>query len=446
MQAIKKSVMIVLKALVPVAAASIFLETLWYFYSTLTHFYYNGYILLAVLYGVIFAVFLHMYGGTKIDTEKKRNLILACTIALFITNAIIYVMLSLVALRFFNPLALIASIFVQIAVCSLLYLVLSASVRIIYPPLSCIAVTSGSESDTLTLEKIKAKDTRHRVQSVINVCDLEKSTDVLDAYDTVLVGDVGVQMRNALLSYCYKTGKEILIIPSMHDILMNNSTQYIVDDKLLYIDKYMGFSTEAAFVKRFFDIVFSLLGIIISSPVMAAVAIAIRAYDKGPALFRQKRLTKDGKEFTIVKFRSMIQNAEKKGGTFLVLNDDDRITPVGKFIRATRLDELPQLFNILKGDMSFVGPRPERPELYDIYCKVCPEFIFRLKVKAGLTGYAQVYGKYNTSAEDKVKLDLLYIEQASVMQDLQLLLYTVKIIFVKDSTEGIKDVERAAKK
>ena len=189
-----------------------------------------------------------------------------------------------------------------------------------------------------------------------------------------------------------------------------------------------------------------MLGIIISSPVMAIVAIMIKSYDKGPVFFKQTRLTRNGKEFKVIKFRSMIQNAEKKGGTFLVLEGDDRITPVGRFIRSARIDELPQLFNILKGDMSFVGPRPERPELYEIYCKTCLEFRYRLKVKAGLTGYAQVYGKYNTSAEDKVRLDLLYIEKASLVQDLQLMLYTLKIIFVKESTEGIKDIDKAAKK
>ena len=446
MQAFKRSATLLLKALLPIAASAIFLITLYAYYRSITHFWRNGFLLLAVLYGILFIIFLHMYGGTKLDTEKKRNLILSCAIALLFTNLLIYIVISLIALRFFNPLALVLSMLLQFGVCSILYFVLVGLVRLMYPPQKAVAVISASERDADTVKRIKMRDTKHKIEAEVTVGSVVENIDILEPYPTVILGETDKEARAKILTYCYIHGKEIVIIPSMQDILLNNSTQYIVDDKLLYMDKYVGFSAEAAFIKRAFDIVLSLIGIIITSPIMAVVALLIHGYDKGPALFKQKRLTRNGKEFTIVKFRSMIQNAESSGGTFLVLDDDERITPIGKFIRATRIDELPQLFNILKGDMSFVGPRPERPELYDIYCKACPEFSYRLKVKAGLTGYAQVYGKYNTPAEDKVKLDLLYIEKASVIQDLQLLLYTVKIIFVKDSTEGIKDIDKAAKK
>ena len=154
-------------------------------------------------------------------------------------------------------------------------------------------------------------------------------------------------------------------------------------------------------------------------------------------LYKQVRLTKNGREFKVLKFRSMIQNAEKDGVARLASDHDDRITPIGKIIRMLRLDELPQLFNILKGDMSFVGPRPERPEIAHQYESEMPEFALRLQVKAGLTGYAQVYGKYNTPPYDKVQMDLMYIANQSLLEDLRLMLMTFKILFIPSSTEGV---------
>ena len=172
---------------------------------------------------------------------------------------------------------------------------------------------------------------------------------------------------------------------------------------------------------------------------MLLVAIAIKIQDGGDVFYKQVRLTKNEREFKIIKFRSMVMNAEKNTGVVLAKENDDRITPVGKFIRKVRFDELPQLINILNGDMSFVGPRPERPEIYDKICKNMPEFRYRLVVKAGLTGYAQVYGKYNTSLRDKLLLDLYYIENYSIIDDIKLILLTVKILFNKEATEGITE-------
>ena len=177
---------------------------------------------------------------------------------------------------------------------------------------------------------------------------------------------------------------------------------------------------------------------------MLVAGIAIRCYDGGPAFYRQVRCTKDKREFEIIKFRSMVVDSEKDGKARLAAENDDRITPIGKFIRATRIDELPQFFNILKGDMSFVGPRPERPEIIAEYEQEIPEFAYRTRVKAGLTGYAQVYGKYNTTNLDKLKLDLIYVERGSILLDLKLILLTIKVVFIKDSTEGLEEGETTA--
>ena len=192
-------------------------------------------------------------------------------------------------------------------------------------------------------------------------------------------------------------------------------------------------------------IVLSLLAIIVTSPFMAIAALAIWSYDRGPVLYKQVRLTKDGRTFEILKLRSMIVDAEK-GGARLAGEHDDRITPVGRIIRAIRFDELPQIFNILKGDMSIVGPRPERPEIAAQYEQEMPAFSLRLQVKAGLTGMAQVYGKYNTEPRDKLKMDLMYINDMSLMQDLKLIFATVRILFMKDSTEGVQQGQVTASK
>ena len=209
------------------------------------------------------------------------------------------------------------------------------------------------------------------------------------------------------------------------------------DAPLLLVEK-KSVNLEFTIIKRAFDIISSLLGIIILSPLLLVTALAIKIYDGGPAIYRQTRLTKGGREFMICKFRSMRVDAEKDGIARLSTgDDDDRITPVGKFIRKCRIDELPQLWNILKGDMSVVGPRPERPEIAEQYYDVMPDFKFRLQVKAGLTGYAQIYGKYNTDPYEKLEFDLMYINDMSVLTDLSLMFATFRILFISDSTEGI---------
>jgi lipopolysaccharide/colanic/teichoic acid biosynthesis glycosyltransferase len=175
----------------------------------------------------------------------------------------------------------------------------------------------------------------------------------------------------------------------------------------------------------------------ISSPLMLLSVLLILIFDGGPVIFRQKRLTIGGREFYIFKFRSMVRNAESECGARLCSINDMRVTKIGRVLRVLRFDELPQLFNILRGDMSLVGPRPERPEIAAEYKKYIPEFDFRLKVKAGLTGYAQVFGKYNTTPYDKLKLDLMYISAYSLVEDFKLMMMTAKIIFIRESTEGV---------
>ena len=274
------------------------------------------------------------------------------------------------------------------------------------------------------------------------VCTVEEclrgGMDALDDLDAVFLCGVHSHERNQILKYCVGIGVCVYVIPRIGDVIMSGAKRmHLFHLPMLRVGRYNP-PPEFLLLKRLFDVVSSAAVILLTSPVMLAVAAAIKAQDGGPVFYRQTRLTKDGKRFQILKFRSMRVDAEKDGVARLSAGDnDERITPVGRFIRACRLDELPQLFNILAGSMSVVGPRPERPEIAAQYEKEMPEFHLRLQARAGLTGYAQVYGKYNTMPYDKLQMDLMYIANPSLIEDLKIIFATLKILFERDSVEGI---------
>lgn len=304
-------------------------------------------------------------------------------------------------------------------------------------------------------------DMQRGIDDLINVYGLEKKFDVqnsvsaedcinnrltvLKGAETVFICGVRSHDRNIILKYCVEKGIDVYVLPRIGDVLMSGAKQmHMFHLPMLKVRRYHP-TPEYLLAKRVFDIVSSGMLLVIASPIMMLTAIAIKATDGGPVLYKQCRLTKDGKTFEVLKFRSMRVDAEKDGVARLSTGDkDDRITPVGRFIRKVRIDELPQLFNILKGDMSVVGPRPERPEIAEKYMKELPEFALRLQAKAGLTGYAQVYGKYNTTPYDKLQMDLMYISKPSFMEDLKIIFATIKILFIPESTEGVAEGEKTA--
>lgn len=267
-----------------------------------------------------------------------------------------------------------------------------------------------------------------------------KNLNRLDGMEAVFLSGVHSHDRNIIMKYCVERHISTFVIPRIGDVLMSSAHRmHMFHLPMLRVDGYNP-TPEFLFFKRLFDIFCSLIGIVLTSPIMLITAICIKKTDGGPVFYKQTRLTKDGKEFDVLKFRSMRVDAEKDGRARLSTGDkDDRITPVGHVIRKCRIDELPQFINILKGDMSLVGPRPERPEIAKEYEKELPEFRLRLQAKCGLTGYAQVYGKYNTTPYDKLQMDLMYIANASLAQDLSILFATVKILFMPESTEGIAE-------
>ena len=288
-------------------------------------------------------------------------------------------------------------------------------------------------------------DKKFAVQKTMTVDECLADLSALNGIQTVFLSGIHSHERNLILKHCIAEGIEVFVIPRVGDVIMSGAVpMHMFHLPMLRVGRYMA-GPGYLLIKRVLDVVLALVALVILSPIFLVTAIAIKVTDGGPVFYKQVRLTKDGREFRILKFRSMRVDAEKDGIARLSTGDnDDRITPVGRIIRKCRIDELAQLWNILTGDLSIVGPRPERPEIAAQYCEEMPEFALRLQAKAGLTGYAQVYGKYNTTPYDKLQMDLMYIAHPSIVEDLKIVFATVKILFMPESTEGVSEGQTTA--
>lgn len=260
-----------------------------------------------------------------------------------------------------------------------------------------------------------------------------------DKYDLIFIGtELDISAKEQIICYGRSAKKQMFIVPTMYEMACKNTSLIIADDIPMHRITRLLLTAEQKILKRMLDIAVSIPAIIILLPLMALTAVAIKADSKGPVIYSQERVGQYGKTFKVYKFRSMKQDAEAQSGPVLAKEGDSRITKVGRFIRATRIDELPQLFNVLKGEMSIVGPRPERPFFVEQFIKEKPEYAYRHNVKPGITGLAQIAGKYNTTAYDKLIYDLIYIQEVSVKTDLIIMLQTLKVLITKESTEGVK--------
>jgi exopolysaccharide biosynthesis polyprenyl glycosylphosphotransferase len=394
-------------------------------------------ILFVILYIAGLIWFIRVYNGFYFGASRVTELAFSLSIATSINSFCMYIVLCIYLNRFLN----IGYFFLSCLSYIPFNLIFSRLGNKLYfhnnfPRKTLIVYRSRSD-----LEKLDDIKSLKRNFNVVNCIENPKSAEELypelDSCDVVFVAGIYPKIRNEIAKHCIQEGITAYIEPQIGDIIMAGGS---------YVSKFslpilrVGCACpdpEFLFIKRLADIVVSLIAIIILSPLMLVSAVFIKAYDRGPVLYKQVRLTRGGKKFEILKFRSMRVDAEKDGVARLAKDNDDRITPVGRIIRACRMDELPQLFNVLKGDMSIVGPRPERPEIAEQYKESIPSFDLRLQVKAGLTGFAQVYGKYNTEPYDKLQMDLMYINNMSVLNDLWLMLATVKVLFQKESTSGI---------
>ena len=405
------------------------------------------FMIFVALYAAILCFSLRTFKSYDFGFASNSKLVYSQGLADAMAGGAFYIVFVIANSKVFTPLPLIMLIAVQF----IINIVWSVAVNKAYFKFNKpkkTALIYNDEEELLGLCEAYSRTQNFDVVKMIHSSeDIDEiKNNIADCEAVFAAADIPFLVRNETLKYCIDNGKVFYTSPRIGDILFGGSVHLDMFSVPVFCVSRAQPKVEYAFVKRAIDIAASLLGIIVLSPVMLITAIAIRAYDRGPAFYKQVRLTKDGKEFEIFKFRSMRVNAESDGVARLATDHDDRITPVGKIIRACRLDELPQLFNILKGDMTIVGPRPERPEIAKQYEEELPEFRLRLQVKAGLTGLAQIYGRYNTEPYDKLRMDLMYINQMSFVKDLRLILATVKILFMKDSTEGTAQGQTTAMK
>lgn len=410
----------------------------------LRYLWFKGNSLEVVIYGVILLLFSTMYGGMRLGYLKNVELIFSQVFATVIANLFIYGELSVMAAQLFVPDVFLLMTMQQMIVVVVYINVANRIYRRIFPPRKLLLI-HGDRSVDEACSKFASRKDKYSITRMIHVKEGfdAVTSEILESYENgqcnaVVIGDISVEERTPLIKFCYGQSIRVYLLPKITDVILMGAEELHVFDSPMLVTREYSLSVEQRFVKRAIDIICALALLVATSPFMLITAVAIKLYDGGPILYKQVRCTLDRREFHILKFRSMKTDAEKDGVARLASKNDNRITPIGKVIRKCRIDELPQLVNILKGDMSFIGPRPERPEIIKDYIEVMPEFVYRMKVKAGLAGFAQVYGKYNTSPYDKLKLDLTYIENYSVWLDIKLMLLTLKILFWPDSTEGIE--------
>ena len=391
------------------------------------------------LYAGLLFFFLMTYGGFRIGYLKKGNLLCSQILSIGLLNVITYIQISLLDKKFHDPKILIAMTLVQLLTAIVWTILFQRLYRFLFPPRKMLLVC-GERPAFHLMEKINSREDKYYLAKAIHIrAGMDAIIREAQEFDALIIGDIPAKDRNALLKKCFERDIRTYTVPKLSDILIRTSEELDIFDSPLLLSRNEDISGMQRFWKRALDVVCSGVGLVVLSPFFLLVALSIYLTDCGPVFYKQTRLTEGGKEFQICKFRTMIQNAEEKSGARLASENDDRILPIGHFLRRTRLDELPQLLNIWKGEMSLVGPRPERPELAAEIEKEIPEFCYRLKMKAGLTGYAQIYGKYNTTPYDKLKLDLTYIRNYSFLLDLKLILMTPKIMMLKESTEGIQE-------
>lgn len=415
----------------------------WYLYYAprmASPYYRIGNYAVIILFMLLYSAYCKIYDGFVISLNRISEMVYSQSLALLIADGILYVGIVLLLQYYFpNPVPLLLAFCGQV----LLSVIWSAAAHTWYfsafPPKKSAVIFDAR----LGLENLIGEyglEKKFDIQKVAVVEDCLQNLQMLDDLDTVFLSGIHSHDRNVILKYCVEKGINVYVIPRIGDILMSGAKElHLFHLPMLRVGRYNPPPTYL-FFKRLLDIVVSLIALGILSPVFLLVSVAIKAHDGGPIFYKQRRLTKDGREFDVLKFRSMRVDAEKDGVARLSTGDrDDRVTAVGKIIRKVRLDELPQLICVLTGTMTLVGPRPERPEIAAQYEQEIPEFKLRLQAKAGLTGYAQVYGKYNSSPYDKLQMDLMYIAHPSIWEDLRILFATVKILLMPESTEGVAE-------
>ncbi len=400
-------------------------------------FFRKGNWVLIILYMILYHLFTSLYGGYRIGSERITDIVYSNWLTIVIVNFVAYIEISLIdrQLQAVMPLMLLSAFQLLVTVPWATYV--NRLYFRLFEPKKLICLCNGNEPSRI-INKFASKSNKFNIIKTIKVKEEDSIFfDQLKGSDGVVIYDLSDEKLSKVLKYCVENGIRYYLVPTLADIILRTSDIIYLFDTPLLLSKNEGLYMGQKIIKRTFDIFFSIIFLVLLTPIFILISLSIKLNDNGPVIYSHERCTENGKRFKIFKFRTMIVNAEKDGRAVLAKEEDPRITPIGKILRRLRLDELPQLINILKGEMSFVGPRPERPEIIEEYKKKLPEFDLRLSVKCGLTGYAQVLGRYNTTPEEKLKLDLIYIQTYSFLLDIKIILMTLRALLSKESTQGI---------
>ena len=385
-------------------------------------FYFRGKYVLMGVYAILLLFFLINSDGFAFGQRKRTDLLLGQTTSLFLVNFVTYFQLCLIANHMISPLPIVALFFIEVGIAFFLVFFYAYLHNKLYAPHRMVMIYGTDNAVSLKL-KMDARRDKYRIEKLLST-DLgyEELCRQIVEYDAVVINDIYPHLRNDLLKFCFEQSLRVYLVPKISDVMLRGGRDVTLFDTPLVRIMTNGPSFVQRIIKRALDFAISLFALMVASPLLLGLAIAIKAEDGGPVFYKQRRLTLNNKEFNILKFRSMIVDAEKFTGEVLADENDPRITKVGKFIR------------------------PERKSSADEFCQEMPEFAYRTRVKGGLTGYAQVYGKYNTTPYDKLRFDLMYIENYSLLLDLKLMILTLRILFSRESTEGIDIAQKNEKR
>jgi len=391
-----------------------------------------------------------VYGGYAVGKKKNKPIISSMSLAILATDLVTYLQLQIMNVNANKNqrLILFGEDFLLLVVCMVLQvLLITFLVRLgnnfyftINPPKKCLLILGDEDDEALLRHKLSRYALQWQIHTVIPCTDPDVSRQIA-LHDTVFLGQLPAATKMTLLRVCYDHHRDVLCKAQLQDIMLSNATQRVVDDAPFLEMTYGKITLGQRILKRLMDVFASSMVLAVLCPLFAVIAVFIKAEDGGPVIFRQKRMTVNGRKFTIYKFRTMKVADSQKVHQVSAAQGDSRITRVGHVLRRFRLDELPQFWNILMGDMTLVGPRPEMLENIEKYKLALPAFAYREKMKAGLTGYAQIEGRYNTTPEDKLMLDLMYIESFSIWVDIKLIFRTLTVFFKSDSTEGFSPAQ-----
>ena len=403
------------------------------------NYYRRGHWAVIFLFFAIYVMTGRSYDAFVVSYNQMWEMVYSQMLAAFITDCMMFIVTWLLTRFTPQTIPFLVMFAVQLAIALVWSFLAGLWYFHCFPPKKTIVVWDMREG-VQNLIREYGLDKKFKVIGTISAKKCLERIDVLRHAEVVFLAGVHSHDRNEIIKYCVDKGITAFIIPRIGDVLMSGTHRmHLFHLPMLRLDRYNP-SPEYLIIKRLFDIVLSLAAIIILSPIMLITAAAIKMTDHGPVLYKQSRMTKDGRDFDVLKFRSMRVDAEKDGVARLSTGDkDDRITPVGHVIRKVRIDELPQLFNILKGDMTIVGPRPERREIAEQYEKTLPEFRLRLQAKAGLTGYAQVYGRNSIPWKSRLALDVHYVRNESFALDAQIFFRTIRNIITQEGIYASDD-------